>query len=58
MANKAQVSVRLDAVHLKELRDLQPHFGNTNGEVARFLLVEALQHKHGLDQLREKKAIR
>lgn len=58
MVNKTQVSVRLDPVHLKELNDLQPHFGNTPSEVARHLLVESLEHKHGLDRLREKKAIR
>lgn len=58
MGNKTQVSVRLDPVHVKELHDLQPHYGNTAGEVARFLLVESLEHKHGLEKLREKKAIR
>jgi hypothetical protein len=58
MANKDQISVRLDPVHLKELHDLQPHFGNSNSEVARYLLVESLQQKHGLEGLREKKAIR
>lgn len=52
------MNVRLDPVHLKELRDLQPHFGNSNSEVARYLLVESLEQKHGLEGLREKKAIR
>jgi len=58
MPTKSQVSVRLDPTHLRELKDLQPHYGNSNGEVARWLLVEALERKHGLDGLREKKAIR
>jgi len=58
MTEKRQVNVRLDPVHLKELRDLQPHFGNSNSEVARYLLVESLEQKHGLEGLREKKAIR
>jgi len=57
MRNKSQLSVRLDRVHFKELEDLTPHYGTTRGEVARFLLIEALQDKHGLDRLREKKAI-
>jgi hypothetical protein len=55
---KNQISIRLDPMHLRELEDLQPHFGNSNGEVARHLLVESLEHKHGLDRLREKKAIK
>jgi hypothetical protein len=58
MPNKKQVNVRLDNVHLRELEDLQPHFGSTHSEVARTLLIEALEQKHGLDGLREKKAIR
>jgi len=58
MVVKNQVSIRLDPAHLKELEDLQPHYGNSNGEVARFLIVEALENKHGLDGLRAKKAIR
>jgi len=58
MPTKNQISIRLDTVHLKELTDLQPHYGNSKGEVARYLLVEALERKHGLDGLREKKAIR
>lgn len=58
MPTKEQVSVRLDAIHLKELQDLQPHYGNSNSEVARYLLVESLEQKHGLAGLREKKAIR
>lgn len=58
MTEKIQVNVRLDRVHVKELRDLQPHFGNSPGEVARTLLVQSLEQKHGLDKLREKKAIR
>jgi hypothetical protein len=58
MSTKKQVNVRLDIVHLKELEDLQPHYGNTNGEVARYLIVEGLEHKHGLSGLREKKAIK
>jgi hypothetical protein len=52
------MNVRLDPVHIRELADLQPHFGNSPGEVARTLLVECLEQKHGLDRLREKKAIR
>jgi hypothetical protein len=55
---KKQFNVRLDGVHLKELEDLQPHYGNTAGEVARFLIVGGLERKHTLDGLREKKAIR
>jgi Arc/MetJ-type ribon-helix-helix transcriptional regulator len=58
MANKTQVSVRLDPMHLRELRDLEPHFGNNASEVARTLLVQMLEQKHGLDRLREKRAIR
>ena len=58
MTVKNQVSVRLDAAHLKELEDLQPHYGNSRGEVARYLLVEALQAKYGMDRLRQRKAIR
>ena len=58
MAVKKQVNVRLDAVHLRELKDLQPHFGTSNSEVARYLLVESLEQKHGLEGLREKKAIK
>ena len=58
MPAKNQISVRLDPVHLRELQDLQPHFGNSKGEVARYLLVEALVQKHSLDGLRQKKAIR
>lgn len=58
MSVKRQVNVRLDPIHLKELADLQPHFGNSPGEVARTLLVQSLEEKHGLDRLREKKAIR
>jgi hypothetical protein len=58
MSTKRQVNVRLDAVHLRELRDLQPHFGNSNSEVARTLLIQSLEEKHGLEGLREKKAIR
>jgi hypothetical protein len=58
MSTKNQISVRLDPIHLKELRDLQPHFGNSNGEVARTLLVQSLEQKHGLDGLRQKKAIK
>jgi hypothetical protein len=58
MTVKKQFNLRLDPVHVKELRDLQPHFGNSPGEVARALLIESLQQKHGLDGLREKKAIR
>jgi len=58
MTFKRQVNVRLDPVHIRELVDLQPHFGNSPGEVARTLLVQALEQKHGLDRLREKKAIR
>jgi hypothetical protein len=58
MSAKRQVNVRLDPVHLKELHDLQPHFGNSNGEVARYLFMESLEQKHGLGGLREKKAIR
>lgn len=52
------MSVRLDPAHLRELRDLEPHYGNSPAEVARFLIVEGLEQKHGLDKLREKKAIR
>jgi hypothetical protein len=55
---KKQFNVRLDSVHLKELEDLQPHYGNTAGEVARYLIVEGLEHKHTLAGLREKRAIR
>lgn len=40
--NKTQVSVRLDAIHVRELRDLQLHCGNTASEVARYLIVESL----------------
>ncbi len=58
MRNKEQVSVRLDAKVLKLLDDLQPHFGSTRGEVARQLLVEALEQKHGLEGLRKKGVIR
>jgi hypothetical protein len=58
MTVKSQVSVRLDPAHVRELRDLQPHFGNSPAEVARHLLVDALEEKHGLEGLREKKAIR
>lgn len=58
MSTKKQVSVRLDTIHLRELGDLQPHYGNSPSEVARYLLVESLEHKHGLERLREKKAIR
>jgi hypothetical protein len=58
MPGKHQVALRLDPVHLRELRDLQPHYGNSNGEVARYLIVEALEQKHGLAGLREKKAIK
>jgi hypothetical protein len=58
MTVKKQVNLRLDPIHVRELRDLQPHFGNSPGEVARNLLIESLQEKHGLDGLREKKAIR
>lgn len=58
MTVKSQVSVRLDAIHLRELQDLQPHFGNSKSEVARYLLIESLEHKHTLEGLREKKAIR
>lgn len=58
MTTKKQVNVRLDIVHLRELEDLQPHYGNSTGEVARYLIVEGLEHKHTLAGLREKKAIR
>lgn len=58
MSEKRQVNVRLDPAHLRELRDLQPHYGNSAAEVARHLLVDALEQKHGLEGLREKKAIR
>ncbi len=58
MQQKSQVSVRLAPAHLKELEDLQPHFGDSKSEVARHLLIEALEEKHGLDGLRIKKAIR
>lgn len=55
---KEQVSVRLDPLHVKLMMDLDPLYGNSKSEVARYLLVEALEHKHGLERLREKKAIR
>ena len=58
MTVKKQVNLRLDPIHVRELKDLQPHFGNSPGEVARTLLVECLEQKHGLEGLREKKAIR
>jgi hypothetical protein len=58
MASKDQLSVRLDPIHLKLLHDLEPLYGNSKGEVARYLLVEAIERKQGLDRLREKKAIR
>jgi len=58
MTQKSQVSVRLAPAHLKELEDLQPHFGDTKSEVARYLLIEALEEKHTLEGLRHKKAIR
>jgi hypothetical protein len=58
MATKEQVSVRLDSIHLKLLRDLEPMYGNSKSEVARYLLVESIEEKHGLERLREKKAIR
>jgi hypothetical protein len=58
MAAKRQVNIRLDTIHLRELKDLQPHYGNSPGEVARYLIVESLEQKHGLQGLREKKAIK
>ncbi len=58
MANKVPVQVRLDSSHVRLLDDLAPLYGNTTGEIARFLLVEALVQKHGLERLREKRAIK
>ena len=58
MPTKEQVSVRLDSTCLKLLEDLEPVYGNSKSEVARFLLIEGLERKHGLDLMREKKAIR
>lgn len=58
MVTKHQVSIRLHPAILRELEDLQPHFGNSNSEVARRLLTEILEQKHGLERLRQKGAIR
>jgi len=58
MQNKERVSVRLDAMHLRLLGELEPLYGNSMSEVARFLLVESLEAKHGLERLRQKKAIK
>lgn len=58
MAIKDQISVRLSRTCLKLLEDLEPVYGDSKSEVARFLVVEGLERKHGLDLMREKKAIR
>jgi hypothetical protein len=58
LRDKAQVSTRLYPVQLKEPEDLQPHHSNSKVEVARFLVVEALQDTRGIDWLREKKAVK
>jgi hypothetical protein len=58
MSGKKQVNVRLDPVHVKELRDLQDQYGNSVSEVARYLLIESLEGKYGLERLRERKAIK
>jgi hypothetical protein len=58
MVTKEQISVRLDPIHLRLLQGLTPLYGTTKGEVARYLIVESLEEKHGLDALREKKAIK
>jgi hypothetical protein len=58
MTAKRQVNVRLDPAHIRELTDLEPHFGNSPAEVARALLIQMLEQKHGLAGLRQKKAIR
>lgn len=58
MKSKAQVSVRLDPLHLKLLEGLQPIYGSSRSEVARQLIVEGMEQKIGLERLREKKAIR
>ena len=50
--------MRLDSIHLKLLHDLEPLYGNSKSEVARYLLVESIEAKHGLERLREKKAIK
>lgn len=52
MKAKAQVSVRLDALHLKLLEGLQPMYGSSKSEVARQLIVEGMEEKIGLEQLR------
>ena len=58
MPNKTQISVRLSGLHLKLLQGLQPLYGDNKSEVARHLLIDSLEEKHGLTLLRENKAIR
>jgi hypothetical protein len=58
MATKSQVNVRLDPMQRKLLRGLEGFYGSSEGEIARYLIVEALEQKHGLESLRRKKAIR
>lgn len=57
---KKTISVRLDDTHLEILEDLQPFYGNSNGEVARNVILRWIESNIGsphLEELREKGAI-
>ncbi len=58
MAQKDQLTIRLDTIHLRLLDDLQPFYGNSRPEVVRAIVIDWLKSQLGNEVLRKKRAIR
>lgn len=58
MGQKDQLTIRLDAIHLRLIDDLQPFYGNSRPEVVRAIVIDWLKSQLGNEALRKKRAIR